>query len=255
MLEIILSGLDPEYLIFQLEEGEKRTPHFQGYLYLKNPRTMKGVSRVLKRARLAQARGTAACNKEYCTKEAGRLDGPWEHGTMPAQGKRGDIREFVELVKSGTIKCWEDAVMYDPGICARYDRFVERLLLTGKNRAWPTEAIVYFGKAGKGKSRKAWEEYPLAYAKPDGKWFNGYQGQETIIWDDFDDAQVPLGLWLKLCDRYPFMVETKGGYVPMLAKRIIFTSNLHPDMWFPMATTDQREAINRRIVVKEQFSE
>lgn len=36
----------------------------------------------------------------------------------------------------------------------------------------------------------------------------------------------------RICDRYPYMVQTKGGAVPFVAKRVIITSNLPPEMWY-----------------------
>jgi len=37
---------------------------------------------------------------------------------------------------------------------------------------------------------------------------------------------------LRLCDRYPMMVETKGGQVQFTAKTIVFTSNTPPSQWY-----------------------
>lgn len=41
---------------------------------------------------------------------------------------------------------------------------------------------------------------------------------------------------LRLCDRYPLSVETKGGAVQFVAKKIIFTSNDHPRDWYKKMT-------------------
>lgn len=242
------------YLVFQREQGT--CVHFQGYVHFFNPLGMKGVKRVLgcDWVHLEMARGSPRSNTEYCTKkDATYREGPWTFGTEPAPGKRNDLDNFMSAVREGTIKNFDEAVTEMPGIAARYTRFVDRVVAIGKRRTQPTEVEVLWGDAGQGKSRRAWEMYPDAYPKPDGKWFDGYKGEDVVIWDDFDDAQLPLGLWLKLCDRYPLQVEVKGGYMPFVAKKIIFTSNISPDMWYPAANAAQRDAIKRRIVKVEEF--
>lgn len=251
LMDIIKRKLKVTYVIFQKEKVT--TEHYQGYLHVKNPIGLKTITKVMFGAHLEFSKGTPLENKEYCTKSKSRIAGPWEYGELPVQGKRNDIKEFVEKVKAGKIVTFVDSVEQEPNLTCRYLKFAERMLGLYKKRMHQTEGVVFWGAAGKGKSKKAWETWPDAYSKGDGKWFDGYQGEETIIWDDFDDAQVPLGAWLKLVDRYPLQVEVKGGYVPMMAKRIVFTSNIHPDMWFPAATMEQREAIKRRLVSVEEF--
>ncbi len=49
---------------------------------------------------------------------------------------------------------------------------------------------MYWGVSGGGKSHKAWSENPEAYDKDDTKWWTGYNGQDVVIWDDFDPTQI-----------------------------------------------------------------
>lgn len=45
-----------------------------------------------------------------------------------------------------------------------------------------------YGDAGVGKSRMARQRWPNFYTKsPDDHWFTGYNGEETILIDDFDE--------------------------------------------------------------------
>lgn len=96
-----------DYAIWQKEEGENGTPHFQGYLHLKESRNLKWLKAqcegMLKKAHFAVCRGTPEQNIEYCSKEEGRLEGPYEFGTKPAggQGTRNDLTEFIAQVVQG----------------------------------------------------------------------------------------------------------------------------------------------------------
>lgn len=84
-----------KYLVYQLEAGEeKETPHLQGYVCFKNPVSLKTCKDYLggERYHVDVARGTAAQNKEYCTKSNTRQEGPWEFGEIPADpGRRSPL--------------------------------------------------------------------------------------------------------------------------------------------------------------------
>lgn len=45
--------------------------------------------------------------------------------------------------------------------------------------------IVLVGLPGTGKSRYCWENYPNLFSKPSGNWWDGYNGEETVLLDDF----------------------------------------------------------------------
>jgi len=67
-----------DYAVFQREEGEENhTPHFQGYVCLKNRKELRWLKRhVSDRASWRRRRGTHAEAKTYCEKPEGRLSGP-----------------------------------------------------------------------------------------------------------------------------------------------------------------------------------
>lgn len=54
-----------------------------------------------------------------------------------------------------------------------------------------------------------------------------------MLIDEFIGERFTWPFLLQLTDRYPMTVEVKGSEVPFTSRRIIFTSNLPPETWFP----------------------
>ncbi|QXP07772.1 MAG: replication associated protein [Arizlama virus AZLM_610] len=112
------------------------------------------------------------------------------------------------------------------------------------------EVKVLWGPTGVGKSRLAWDEAGLdAYPKtPTTKFWDGYQGQEHVVIDEFF-GQIEISHMLRWLDRYPVNIETKGSGTVLKAKKIWITSNLHPEEWYRLAPESQVQALLRRLNV------
>jgi hypothetical protein len=63
--------------------------------------------------------------------------------------------------------------------------------------------------------------------------FDGYDGQEDVVVDEFY-GWIPYDLLCRMCDRYPLLVDTKGGAVQFCPKRIWITSNKKPEDWYKL---------------------
>lgn len=76
-----------KFAICQLERGESGTLHLQSYFVLKNPKAFAGVKRLFApyQPHLEHARGNPKQNIDYCSKDEGRQDGPWEFGSYLLQ--------------------------------------------------------------------------------------------------------------------------------------------------------------------------
>jgi RNA helicase len=90
-----------------------------------------------------------------------------------------------------------------------------------------------------GESREAAELAPDAYYKMDSNhWWDGYEGEDDVIIDDFRADLCPFHELLRLFDRYPHRVQFKGGSREFNSKRIFVTCNKHP---WEIYTKDGRE--------------
>jgi len=105
-------------------------------------------------------------------------------------------------------------------------------LLCVAPRNWEMDMTVIYGPTGTGKSRLCNEEFPGCYWKQRGKWWDNYASQDVVVLDEFY-GWFTWDFILRLLDRYPLSVETKGGAVQFVARKIIFTSNSHPKEWYP----------------------
>lgn len=107
---------------------------------------------------------------------------------------------------------------------------------------------VFWGRTGSGKSRDAWAAAgDNAYCKdPRSKFWCGYDRQEHVIFDEFRGG-IDIGHILRWTDRYPVIVEIKGSAVPLCAKNIWFTSNIHPRDWYPELDQETQAALLRRL--------
>lgn len=109
---------------------------------------------------------------------------------------------------------------------------------------------VFWGKTGVGKSQKAWNEAGLdAYPKdPCTKFWDGYQGQENVVIDEFR-GQIGISHMLRWLDRYPVCIETKGSGCVLRARNIWITSNIDPRMWYPDLDEETKAALIRRLEI------
>lgn len=118
-----------------------------------------------------------------------------------------------------------------PLFVQHYKGLTHYRLLKSVPRNHEVHVTVIQGPTGTGKSRYCMEQYPQAYWKQRSNWWDNYLDHDTVIIDEFY-GWLPFDLLLRLCDRYPLLVETKGGQVNFVASSIIITTNAIPERWY-----------------------
>lgn len=238
--------------VFQLEEGENKTPHFQVYCEFTSKMRFAALKKLLPQAHFQWAKKPWLCLLRYCTKEKGRLDGPWYHNwdDHPTPGKRSDLEAAAEALRKGMLR--KDFAETHTSILMKYPRGCEAVRedLSDPTRVPPT-VFLLFGAPGCGKSRLARRMAASWYCKDPGhKWFHRYDQEDVLILDDFAGAASKMDLLslLRLLDRYSFQVQTKGGMKYVTSRTIVITSNYHPLEWYDWSSrVPQWGALTRRI--------
>lgn len=116
------------YIVFQHEIGTNNTPHIQGYVQFAAKKRMAPVKRVVGlRCHVEKANGTPDQNRVYCTKEEGRVAGPWEYGAMSIAGKRNDVEAIRDAVRSDPGVSLDSLLDISASAVAKYPNFIATL--------------------------------------------------------------------------------------------------------------------------------
>lgn len=267
-------------IVYQVEIGEEGTFHLQGYLELDTPRRMSFMKNLAPRAHWEIRKGSRKQALEYVTKKETQLTPPsafkcgmnasesengwiqfdsdnynssWStlgllqtmNGTEQTNSKqKSRLLEIKEALLSNSSSI-EDIADNEFDLWVRYYRAFEKyatLKTSPRNHAVDVHVVI--GPTGTGKSKWAMDTYKGAYWKQRSKWWDGYFKHETVIIDEFY-GWLPFDMLLRLLDRYPMLVETKGGQMQFVAKTIVITSNKSPDNWY--SGDCYFEALARRI--------
>jgi hypothetical protein len=247
-----------KYAVWQKERGDNEgTLHWQGFVEFKTRgRRLTGMKDLFPRAHLEAANGSALQNKEYCTKEEGRVEGPYEIGACPegGAGRRSDLLSVKRRIEEGASDREIASEFF--GQWCRYERAFKRYrMMVQVGRQWQTKVKVFWGEPGTGKTKLAQK---LAMEEADalgssvfvlndamrhgcGVWWDGYAGEEVVIIEEFE-GWISRNQFKGLVNHSPLNVQVKGGAVSFRARSIYITSNKKPSEWWKIESQTQREA-------------
>lgn len=234
--EHVIPDIGASWFVGQYERGEQGRAHLQFAIYFSNARKRKVVGEMDcwdQPPHLEPAKGTAVQIAAYCGKEDGRIAGPIEVGVRPMQGNRTDLHDIYRELRTEGKSIVEVADSY-PGQFMRCGRMFANASLFFRPPAEKRWFILLYGPTGTGKSRNArsilhGEPY---YNHGGFKWWDGYQGERNVVFDDFSWEGAPAKELLRLGDWDPAMVQTKGGHIHHRSKWFIFTSNEAVEEWY-----------------------
>lgn len=248
------------YCAWALEVGEEGTPHLQCMIETRTQLNLAALNRrhygcLTARTLISpdsdSLRNYILYRKKNKYKKGTLLGGPWEHGTYTRYiGAKGDkFCDVYRMVKEN--KNDEEILDQHTGLLGRYPHVAEnyRTTLNAKDRDWPTALFVFCGQPGAGKTRTATlileYAYHDFYSKPPGPSFDGYYGQQGVLWDEYDNDLPPQTL-LAITDRYKCRVRKLYGQPKWSPELMFMTSNAtwwQQGMWTPQLFL----AIQRRV--------
>lgn len=227
------------YLCFQYEKGASGTVHIQGVIVFLESKSLSQMSKFVKRANWSVCRDLKA-SIAYCSKAEGRVDGPYEHGVKPQQGKRTDLSCIVEEAKTSVPVC---EIVDKYPVALRYQSYIHQYRMSRLSvRSTMPVVYIFWGPSESGKTRTAYEWFgrvncfkPAQPREGAEVWFDKYKQETCILLDDWDFSRRGCYNWLlNLCDRYPMNVQCKGifGGVEVNSPYIVLTSNDDPRHWW-----------------------
>jgi len=235
------------YAVLGDEVSSEGTPHFQGYLELTDKIYARPLQALLPGAFHEERIGTALEAADYCKKE-----GEWvERGTMTNPGRRTDIEDIKRMVKEKRpmSEIAEHTQSYQQLKFAKlYKECTQK-----KRPIQDIDVRWYYGKAGTGKTKAAYDEFPDLYTPINHKWWEDYQGETVVLIDDFRKDWCKFHELIKLLDRYPIKVECKGSFYQLQATTIILTAPVRPEDMYD--TREDLYQLTRRITTVKHFPE
>ncbi len=249
-------------LISNTELSPSGTPHYQGYVEFNTSVALSHLRNWNGRGHYEIRKGTQYEAIKYCVKDflddGGKpielfdvsLDvlegfGLIAEGVDKTQllsaflaaldkGKTCKLTALKHLIDEGSTE--KEIADYDFPTWCRSHRALEAYRALSVNpRNWVMECIVIYGPTGTEKSKHCNETYPGAYWKQRGKWWDNYGCQNVVILDEFY-GWLQYDVLLRLMDRYPLLVESKGGQKQFASKTLVFTSNNLPATWYKSET-------------------
>jgi len=231
--EQMLKDMEKTLMVFGREKGELReTPHLQGFITFKQPKRFGGLKKMMPGFHIAPALSQES-GFNYCLKE---LDYEIDDRRVP--GKRNDILEMKDKIDQGCskVELWDENF---ESMVHCHRGMYEYMQLKNKQIKRPELQVVWvIGPSGSGKSTWVDKEFPDAYwlTPSDGKmWWDGYDGEEAVVVDDFRPNFYTYEGMLKLLNsRGKYRINLKGSSGWLACSTIVFTSIDHPKEMYSM---------------------
>lgn len=249
-----------DYIRFQMEHAPHHDPnnvnrgyHWQGYIEFDRPMSAEQIRRTMDWGDcwLAPRFGSQDQALDYVWKDDTAVDDTREEqGTKHQENARDDYKGLLQDAQDGlTI---DEIALRRPSTTVRCFNAVQKVVELFQEPPFERQitGFVLYGATGKGKSHAVFHternEGRAVYDKIDGQWWCGYNRQPTILFQEFY-GEYSLGQMLKWTDKWQLRVNVRGGTRNAWWDRVYFTSNVHPDLWYPKEHPDKRAALMRRL--------
>lgn len=220
--------------------------HWQSYIELYKPQRFSWIKRRYgdDTMHIEESWGTRDEARDYCMKDKEFIEvGNWISG----QGYRSDLQEVCDLLKNGT-KLTE-IIENVPRVYCQYRNGLKDIAAHYTQKQipkWrPVEVILLTGPTRCGKTRMAMEEADYKIQGSEMQWWDGYDGEETILIDEYNN-NVEIDKMLAFLEGYKKRLGVKGGHCWAQWNKIYITTNLRIDQLHANAKSAHREALFAR---------
>ena len=163
--------------------------HYQGWIQVKHKKRIGGIKKLCRSIKLhiESCRGTVGDNEQYCQKD----NLYHKKGDFITQGKRTDLDELKKILDNGgTLKDIADEnfqtfVQYNRGI-EKYKKIIDKI---SRRQFRKLEVIHIHGETdcGKTTAAMAYDENAYLIHGHQLQWWDEYDGEETIVIDEYDN--------------------------------------------------------------------
>ena len=138
---------------------------------------------------------------------------------------------------------------------------VSRFASADRIRAVPAKVLYVWGTTGLGKTttfQTVCDRLSVKYFSkcPGDRWFDGYNQQAVILFDEFSDVSFTCNQWNGLCDPNPSALEVKGTKFTNTSSHYVVLSNCCPEDLYPRIKIENRpiwDAFRRRLTDVHHF--
>ena len=174
----------------------------------------------------------------------------WGKKDWQKPGERTDLKKIAESIRDGM--SLQEAAILSPSLWAQYGRRLKDLrdVLNEKERKIEEkELIILIGPTGTGKTEMVYKENNIndIYRKTADKWWDEYEGESVVLFDQVVKGSIKLADLLKWSDKYPRQGEVRRSFCQLTFKKIYITSNNPIESWFPKDPQEKKDSLYRRI--------
>lgn len=256
-LERVLSwGPDVARMTVAEEVGAEGTPHLQFTICFKTAKRLSALKKLCPRTHWVPTRnddGAWLYVQKATTKEVHVVD------NRTKKGERRDLAAAYDAAEAG--QTMAEFLATRPGLQAIQVFKIRRLARTGPE--WRDVKVTsVYGLPGSGKSRWAHAQkcadgrppWVVVVSRGDICW-DTYDGQDTILFDDYRPNQTDFAELLRILDGYPLELRCRYQNTCAMWTRVLFTSVEPIDKLWAGVTAENMQQLIRRMSTKVHVTE
>lgn len=225
--------IDTRFLKCQLEECPKTGRyHLQGHISFYKSKRRNAVKAMIGHNAHVEYCHNELSSERYCGKDETRVRGPWTYGEPCRRGRRTDWQNARALVEQGKT----DAEIYTeiPHLvsCTKGVEKLKSLFGPKPPLTRDVRVIMLWGKPGTGKTHRARTTYPDAFVITgtyyEGKSFDTYDNQTTLILDEWKQGEWPLTLMNAILDKWQLTLQCRYQNKQAAWTTVVICTNQDP---------------------------